>query len=126
MEHPNFFYKSKRWEKKREKILRRDGYMCQEAKRYGKAVEATTVHHAWPLEEYPEYAWADWNLVSLSAKAHDEMHDRRTGKLTGKGLAMKERAGKRRPGGPPPPERMRKKAAGDRCGEAFPTAEGFE
>mgnify|MGYP002230443507 CR=1 FL=1 len=66
----------------RRSILRRDGYRCREWARYGKAVEATTVHHVWPAEEYPEYAWAPWNLVSLSGDRHDAMHDRRTGRLT--------------------------------------------
>lgn len=66
-------YKSKRWRRLRRCILRRDGYRCREWARYGKAVEATTVHHVWPAEEYPEYAWAPWNLVSLSGDRHDAM-----------------------------------------------------
>ncbi len=43
-----------------------DGYRCRESARYGKRVEATTVHHVWPAEDYPEYAWELWNLISLS------------------------------------------------------------
>ena len=80
------FYESRKWKRKRENILRRDGYQCQESKRYGKYAEATTVHHIYPLEEYPELAFVDWNLISMSAAQHDRMHDRTTGKITEAGL----------------------------------------
>ena len=50
-------YKSKRWEKKREKILRRDKYLDKVAARYGRTEEAKLVHHIYPAEDYPEYAW---------------------------------------------------------------------
>lgn len=84
-------YNTKRWEQKRTHILRRDGYLCQESKRYGKRVDANTVHHIYPVEEYPEYAWCDWNLISLSDKVHNSMHDRITGKLTALGEELKRR-----------------------------------
>ena len=48
---------------------------CREARRYGRNVEASVVHHIWPAEDWPEYAWADWNLLSLSAEAHRAMHN---------------------------------------------------
>ena len=76
MKKADQFYQSRRWERLREDVLRRDGYMCREARRYGKRVEANTVHHVFPRELFPEYQWEPWNLVSLSAKAHDRMHDR--------------------------------------------------
>ena len=79
------FYKSERWKKKRKRILRRDKYICQESKRYGESEEATTVHHIYPLEEYPELAFENWNLISVSKKRHDTFHDRKTGKITEKG-----------------------------------------
>ena len=82
------FYHTVRWERMRQRVLRRDGYLCQEAKRYGKMVQATTVHHIFPREQYPEYEWEAWNLVSLSDKAHNEMHDRNTGELTDKGRRL--------------------------------------
>ena len=75
-------YRTARWRKLRAKILRRDKGKCRESVRYGKTVEATTVHHIWPAEDYPEYAWAPWNLLSLSTEKHDAMHDRLTHKLT--------------------------------------------
>lgn len=80
-----------RWQSLRQQVLRRDRHCCQEFKRYGKAVEATTVHHIWPVEDYPEFAYCLWNLVSLSSAAHDAMHDRRTRKLTALGLRWKNR-----------------------------------
>ena len=84
-------YKSLRWKRKRERILRRDKYMCQDAKRYGRAEEATTVHHIYPAAEYPEYRWATWNLTSLSAENHGKMHDKTTGILTEKGMEWQRR-----------------------------------
>ena len=64
------FLTSTVWRKKREKILRRDGYTCQLSKRYGKNVPADAVHHIFPREEFPEYALADWNLISVSTAMH--------------------------------------------------------
>ncbi|TKI55111.1 HNH endonuclease [Brevibacillus antibioticus] len=84
-------YKSRRWKRKREAILRRDKYMCQESKRYGKTEPATTVHHIYPLEFYPELAFVDWNLISLSDKQHNAMHERVTHELTALGRAWQER-----------------------------------
>lgn len=86
-----FNYKATRWLKKRERILRRDEYMCREAKRYGKAEPATTVHHIYPVEFYPELAYEDWNLISLSGKWHNAMHDRETHELTELGKQWQER-----------------------------------
>lgn len=95
----SFDYSSsnRRWQRLRQQALRRDGYRCQESKRYGKIVEADTVHHIWPAEDYPEYAYCLWNLIALSASAHDAMHDRKTRKLTAAGLRWKNRT-------PPPSE----------------------
>ena len=74
--------KNKRWRRLREQALRRDGYHCRESARYGKRVPAKTVHHVWPAEDYPEFAYCLWNLVSLSLEKHDAMHVRTTRKLT--------------------------------------------
>ena len=79
--------KNKRWRNLRKLALRRDRGFCREAARYGRRV---------PAEDYPEYAYCLWNLVSLSASAHDAMHDRDTRKLTALGLSWKNRT-------PPPP-----------------------
>ena len=90
---------NKRWQHLRKLALRRDKHRCQEAARYGISADAEVVHHIWPAEDYPEYAYCLWNLVSLSAAAHDRMHDRVTRKLT----ALGERW--RRKTIPPPPHR---------------------
>lgn len=84
-------YNKKKWKLKREKILRRDKYLCQHYKRYGKRVDANTVHHIYPVEEYPEYAYCDWNLISLSNKAHNSMHARDNHELTEMGEMLKKR-----------------------------------
>lgn len=88
--------KNKRWRNLRKLALRRDQGFCREAARYGRRVQATVVHHIWPAEDYPEFAYQLWNLVSLSGSAHDAMHDRDTRKLTPLGLSWKNRT-------PPPP-----------------------
>ena len=86
-----FDYKSPRWLRLRASVLRAAGYRCQWSKRYGKRVEATHVHHIWPAEDYPEYAFCRWNLIALSQGAHNAMHDRATGKLTEAGEALRRR-----------------------------------
>jgi len=85
------FYKSSKWRKKREAILRRDNYLCQECKRYGKTTPAQTVHHIYPLERYPELALVSVNLVSLCNECHEQMHDRLTGELTPAGERWRDR-----------------------------------
>lgn len=84
-------YKTRRWEKKRAWILKRDGYKCRHSKRYGRTVPADTVHHIYPVEQYPELAFVDWNLISLSAGVHNKMHDRMTGETTELGKQWQER-----------------------------------
>lgn len=76
------FYTSKRWIKKREMILRRDGYMCQMCKRYGRRVQATTVHHIEHYEDRPDLALVNSNLISLCAACHNKQHPE---KGTGRG-----------------------------------------
>ena len=90
-------YKSRRWRQTREAVLVRDKYQCRECRRYGLAVNATVVHHAYPAEDYPELAWSMWNLVSLCGGCHNAMHDRETGALTELGRAWRRRVS------PPPP-----------------------
>ncbi len=84
-------YKDKRWIKKRKAILRRDGYECQESKRYGKSLQATTVHHIYPVELYPELAFVDWNLISFSNSKHNAMHVRNSHELTELGKQWQEK-----------------------------------
>ena len=85
------FYESTRWRKLRKKILQRDKYMCQISKRYGKRVDAVTVHHIYPRSHYPQWQWCSWNLISVSKEAHNRLHDRLTDELTAEGEALKKR-----------------------------------
>lgn len=83
-----FDYSSSKWKRKRESVLRRDGYKCQRCKRYGMNVEATTVHHIKHVDEYPDLAWDDNNMISLCAACHDKAHPEKGRK------ALKARYGK--------------------------------
>ena len=89
----SFDYSSsnRRWQRLRSQALRRDGDRCQEALRYGKLEDATHVHHIWPAEDYPEYAYCLWNLVSLTKANHEAMHHRLTHKLTALGQRWKNK-----------------------------------
>jgi len=87
----NSFYKSKKWRSIRERVLRRDEYLCQECKRYGKSVQANTVHHIYPLESHPKLSLNSINLVSLCVDCHEKMHNRLTNEITQKGIVWQNR-----------------------------------
>ena len=89
------FYKTARWARLRGAVLRRDGYLCRESLRYGRRVQADTVHHVFPRELFPEYQWCAWNLVSLSRTVHDSLHDRVTNELTDRGVDLLKRVARR-------------------------------
>lgn len=78
----------KRWEELRQYVLRRDRYLDQVALRYGKRIEANTVHHVFPRELYPQYTYCAWNLVSVSHATHNKLHVRDSHKLTAKGWEL--------------------------------------
>lgn len=86
-----FDYKARRWERLRAQVMRRDGYRCQLSKRYGKSVPADLVHHIYPVDEFPEYAFEPWNLIAVSRAAHNKLHDRDSDKLTADGVALMRR-----------------------------------
>ena len=86
-----FDYYGSRWKKKRNKILRLDGYECRIARMYGRTEEANTVHHIYPADTYPEYAWCDWNLISVSLESHNKLENRQTGELTKLGIDLQRR-----------------------------------
>lgn len=81
-------YYGGKWKRKRKRILRLDGYVCQIAKRYGVTEQANTVHHIYPAKEYPEYQWEDWNLISVSSASHNKLENRLTGELTEMGKEL--------------------------------------
>lgn len=86
------FYHSKKWEKKRAHILKRDAYTDQLELRAGKRVPANLVHHIFPREQYPQYQWEDWNLISISRKTHSDLHTI-TGNLSSLGEKLKREVG---------------------------------
>ena len=89
------WYTSKQWQHKRENILRRDGYICRYEARFGRRVPAELVHHIFPREEFPQYAMASWNLISLSLASHNAMHDRVTRELTAEGVDLLRRTARK-------------------------------
>lgn len=78
------FYKSRRWQAKRRHILLRDNWIDQVAKRDGVTLEADTVHHILPREEWPQYQWEDWNLIAVNGRITHKgrLHEKYSGKLT--------------------------------------------
>ena len=82
---------NRRWQRLRKRALERDGHRCREAIRYGRIEPATHVHHIWPAEDYPEFAYCLWNLISLTQANHEAMHHKTTRKLTALGLRWKNR-----------------------------------
>lgn len=98
----NSFYKSKGWLRVRPRALRRDEYLCQECKRYGKSTAANTVHHIFPLELYPTLALVLINLISLCTECHGKMHNRITNEITTKGIVWQNRIKHKLDEVPPP------------------------
>ncbi len=85
------FYNGKKWKLKREDILKRDHYECQdcvarlrnaavnEEQLHGddrKIRRATEVHHIKELREHPELSLDDDNLISLCTQCHNIRHGR--------------------------------------------------
>ncbi len=75
----NPFYKSKAWRSKREYILKRDGYQCQECRKYGKNTEAKIVHHVIELEDDWTQRLKNNNLVSVCDACHNKIHPEKGG-----------------------------------------------
>lgn len=82
------FYDSPKWIRLRQSALRRDNYEDMEAKRYGKVKAAEVVHHIFPKDEFPQYAYCIWNLISVSTSTHNTFHDRDTDELTETGRLL--------------------------------------
>lgn len=78
-----FDYESRKWKSKQRAIMRRDGYMCQACKRYGRKREARVVHHIKHVDTFPELAYTDSNLISLCIECHNREHPEK-----GKAAAM--------------------------------------
>lgn len=104
------WYDSPKWLRLRARILRRDNYLDQEAKRYGKIKPAEIVHHIFPKDDFPQYAYEPWNLISVSRMTHNSFHDRETDELTEKGMDLLRRTCRRHQI-PIPPRYQEKKHA---------------
>lgn len=78
--------KSKKWEKFRDRIMRKYDYLCQESLRYGISTQAEMVHHIFPVSEYPELEFVEWNCLPLTNKKHNTFHDRVNDKVINQGL----------------------------------------
>ena len=88
-------YKTTKWLRLRESVLRRDHYLCQLSKRYGKKKQAEMVHHIFPKDDFPEYKWESWNLISLSNEMHNTLHDRSGDELTPAGIDLLRRTARK-------------------------------
>ena len=82
-------HNTKRWKRKSLAIRRKDKYMDMVALRFfNQRREGTMVHHIYPVDEYPEYAFCDWNLITVSADTHNKLENRTTGELTALGQML--------------------------------------
>lgn len=81
-------YKEPRWLALRKRVLVRDKYLDQYWKRYGRLINAEMVHHVFPVEDFPQYQWEEWNLVSVAKSTHMMLHDRENDELTDKGMEL--------------------------------------
>lgn len=90
------FYDSPKWVRLRQSALRRDNYEDMEARRYGKVKPAEVVHHIFPKDEFPEYAYCLWNLISVSTSTHNTFHDRESDELTEKGRQLLVRTARKK------------------------------
>lgn len=80
----------------RRAALARAGYRCEVSRRFGKNVPANTVHHIFPVSDYPQYKWEPWNLAAVSSEVHDKLHNRNGGELTEMGEELLRRTARKR------------------------------
>lgn len=82
----------KKWQRIRQAPLRRDEFLCQECKRYGKTESALDVHHILPADEcIGDLAYLRYdsrNLISLCGKCHKAMHIAHSKELSEKGKKL--------------------------------------
>lgn len=68
------FYKSAKWLKCRERVLKRDNYECVLCRQKGRHRRAEEVHHIKHLDKYPNLALIEDNLISLCKECHNNQH----------------------------------------------------
>lgn len=89
------FYSTAAWQKLRALVIQRDRGMCVECMRLyelgliRRPRRAQMVHHIVPLEEAPQLAMVESNLVSLCYKHHEEKHPERHGNKQSRDLPMR-------------------------------------
>lgn len=93
----SWLYNTSEWKRKRVVILKRDNYKCRECKRYGKVVQADTVHHVIPLQERPDLRLDSRNLISLCEHCHERMHNKFDNTLSKLGEEWRERIERKYP-----------------------------
>lgn len=74
--------------------MSRANFQDKVAARYGKIVQAEMVHHALPLEDFPQYAYDPRNLVPVSRGTHRGLHND-DGRLTKEGVNVARRAARK-------------------------------
>lgn len=89
------WYDQPKWKRVRKSALMRDRYMDKEKARFGIFRPAEVVHHIFPKNEFPEYAFELWNLISLSRKTHMQMHHQETMELTEMGKDLLRRTARK-------------------------------
>lgn len=72
----NPFYQTIAWKLLRSQALARDYYLCQRCLKKKILTNAREVHHIKPIADYPEYALALSNLVSLCTACHNKWEKR--------------------------------------------------
>ena len=70
------YYDTARHKRWRERVLRKDKYLCQECARYGKRTTATHAHHVKPRAERPDLACVVSNGRALCTSCHDKIEPR--------------------------------------------------
>ena len=83
------FYQAPRWKKLRKMVLVRAKYTDEVRQRHGVLINANTVHHIFPREQYPEYEWERWNLIAVSEATHKHLH-KPDGTLSAAGKELQE------------------------------------
>ena len=73
-------YNKQRHRKWSDDDLRRDKYLCQDCRRYGRMVPAQVAHHIQPITERPDLAYQLSNGVALCHKCHNKRHPEKGGR----------------------------------------------
>lgn len=94
MKTGNDFYDAPKWRRTAARVMSHYNFVDQVQKRYGKLEPAEVVHHALPLEDFPEYAFTPHNLIPVSRRTHRGLHND-DGSLTAAGVDVARRAARK-------------------------------